>query len=390
MEAPVSPPSGVKQGRMSGTGAPWKSAWRSWAANPLAWIFGVFAMLGVAGLLGGILLLVPLFARELVPAYSKAHPSAPSSVPGPAPKTGEYEELMAAAASLQKREDFAGALKAYADIDRAFPGNKQPRERMEMIAALLRSNAFVMTPPKFARLRSAIGAAAACDVVSAQMLLGEQLRDISPEESLKSFKAAARSWQTEAMTQAGLMLSNGRGTSAPDLRLAVEWFERASAEGDSDAMTALAECLIHGKGIQKNPRRAAELLRTASAFHQPRALNLLGDLYARGLGAPQDFQQAYELFSRSAAQGFGEGVANVGALTMRGEGVAADPKRAIEIWKSGIERGFPACMVNYAKALESGKGVAPDAALARHWYIRAARGENAEAIAWCRDHKIAY
>ncbi len=318
-------------------------------------------------------------------------PQSPAPAPAfPVSKSGDFDERMSAADALQKREDYAGALHAYAEIGRAFPADRKPAERMEMIAALLRSNGFVMTPGKFSTLRPALQEAAACGVVSAQMLLGERLRDLSPADSLQYFKDAARSGQTEAMTQAGLMLSNGLGTSAPDMKLAVGWFERAAAEGDTDAMTALGECLILGKGTDKNPRRAAELLRTASAFHHPLALNLLGDLYARGIGVPQNYQEAYELFSRSAARGFGDGMANVGALTMRGEGTPANPAKAIAIWKSGIEQGFPSCMVNYAKALESGQGIPPDAALARHWYIRAARGGNDEAIQWCRDHKTTY
>ncbi len=357
--------------------------------TPFFWAFAVLALLGFAGLLGGVFFLVPLFAREgIPPAYPKTQPQ--TQQPATPVHPEEFEEKMKAAAALQDREDYAGALNAYARVAGEFPGNKQPEERMEMIAALLRSNAFSMTPAKFSALRPGLEAAADCHVVSAQMVLGEQLRDIAPAESLKYFKQAARGGQTEAMTQAGLMLSNGRGTSAPDMRLAVEWFEKASAEGDTDAMTALAECLIHGKGIQKNPRRAAELLRAASAFQHPRALNLLGDLYARGIGVPQDFKQAYELFSRSAAQGFGDGIANVGALIMRGEGVPANPARAIEIWKGGIRQGFPSCMVNYAKALESGRGVSPDPAQARQWYVRAARGGNTEAIEWCREKRVSY
>lgn len=357
--------------------------------SPFFWAFAVLALLCFAGLLGGVFFLVPLFAREGVPpAFPKTQPQTPQPAP-PAPPE-DLGEKMKAAANLQDQGDYAGALNVCARAAAEFPENKQPKERMEMIAAFLRSNAFSMTPAKFSTLRPGLEAAAACHVVSAQMLLGEQLRDIAPAESLKYFKQAARGGQTEAMTQAGLMLSNGRGTSAPDMRQAVEWFEKASAEGDTDAMTALAECLIHGKGTQKNPRRAAELLRSASAFHHPRAQNLLGDLYARGLGVPQDFKEAYELFSRSAAQGFGDGMANVGALTMRGEGVPANPARAIEIWKEGIRQGFPSCMVNYAKALESGRGVSPDPALARQWYIRAARGGNTEAIEWCRDKRVSY
>lgn len=358
----------------------------AWVRSPIFWIFTSLGLVFVTGLLGGVVLMVPLFARETVPKQE----SRESAAPRPVAPAGEFEEQMNAAAALAKREDYAAALAAYAAIDHRFPDRKQPREKMEMIAALLRSNTFEMTPRKFEALRPSLEEAAACDVVSAQMVLGEQLRSLSPADSLKYFKAAARSGQTEAMTQAGLMLSNGRGTSAPDMKLAVGWFEQGTAAGDTDAMTALAECLIHGKGIQKNPQRAAELLRSASAFYHPRALNLLGDLYARGLGVPQNFEEAYALFSRSAAQGDGDGLANLGALTMRGEGVAADPAKAVAIWKSGIRHGFPSCMLNYAKALESGKGIPHDAALAKHWYLEAARGGNTEAIDWCRKNKVAY
>ncbi len=354
----------------------------------LLWIFAGLFLFGFAGFLGGIILLVPLFTGGGT-AVAPELRTAPVS-PEPDSKSGDFDGRMAAAAAMQQREDYAGALLAYAGLSRDFPAERKPGERMEMIAALLRSNGFSMTPAKFSALRRALEKAAASGVVSAQMLLGEQLREIAPSDSLRYFKDAARSGQTEAMTQAGLMLSNGRGTSAPDLRLAVGWFERASAEGDADAMTALAECLIHGKGIQKNPQRAVELLQRASALHHPLALNLLGDLHARGIGVPQNYQEAYELFSRSAAQGFGDGIANLGALTMRGEGTRANPAKAIAIWKAGIDRGFPSCMVNYAKALESGQGVPADRDLARYWYILAARGGNEEAIQWCREHKTTF
>lgn len=358
--------------------------------GPLLWIFGVLVVLGLTGFSGGIILLVPLFTKAGISnAPQPALPALPITRP-PASGTGDFDSRMATAAAMQAREDYAGALVAFADLSRDFPANPKPVERMEMIAALLRSNGFAMTPAKFAALRTALEKAAGSGVVSAQMLLGEQLRSTSPPDSLRYFKEAARSGQTEAMTQAGLMLSNGRGTSAPDLQLAVGWFERASAAGDDDAMTALAECLIYGKGIQKNLPRAVELLQKAAALHHPLALNLLGDLYARGTGVPQNFPQAYKLFSQSAAQGFGDGIANVGALTMRGEGTPADPGKAIAIWKAGIDRGFPSCMVNYAKALESGQGIPADPSLARHWYVRAARGGNEEAIQWCREHKTAF
>jgi TPR repeat protein len=354
------------------------------AGGWLFWVSAALVAVGGAALAGSFFFLIPLVAG----APSKAVPLAPP-LPSDAP-ADRWQERLDAAASLLADEDYAGAVAAYAALATDDPARPEPRARLEMIAALLRSNGFTMTPAKFAALRPALEAASRHQVVSAQVLLGEQLRDSAPAESLKFFRLAAEAGQTEAMTQAGLMISNGRGSPARDLKQAVAWFERASAAGDTDAMTALAECLIHGKGIAPNPRRAAELLRAASAFQHPRALNLLGDLYARGIGVPKNPDEAFLLFSRSAALGDGDGVANLGALTMEGEGTGADPARAIKIWKSGITRGFPSCMLNYAKALESGRGIPTDPAQAKHWYREAARGGNADAEEWCRKHRVAY
>lgn len=360
------------------------SAPRPRAGGWVFWISAALAGVGGAALAGGCFFLIPLVAG----APPKSVPIAPArEAAAPADR---WNERLDAAASQLAEEDYAGALAAYAALAADFPDRPEPRARLEMIAALLRSNGFSMTPAKFAALRPGLEAASRHQAVSAQVLLGEQLRDIAPVESLNFFRLAAEAGQTEAMTQAGLMISNGRGAPAKDLKQAVAWFERAAAAGDTDAMTALAECLIHGKGVAASPRRAAELLRAASAFQHPRALNLLGDLAARGIGVPKNPSEAFELFSRSAALGDGDGVANLGALTMEGAGTPADPARAIQIWKSGIARGFPSCMLNYAKALESGRGIPADPARAKHWYREAARGGNADAQEWCRDHRIAY
>lgn len=358
-----------------------------------------------AAALGAGVLAAAIFFRSGMLAKPPADPPPPARMPAPAdqpsarptappaglegvapaaPSADSLESLMAEAVALQAQEKHAESLLACARVADRFPDVRAPRDHMEMIAAFLRSNAFVMTPEKFADLRPALEAAAARNVVSAQILLGEKLRNLAPAEALKWFRAAAENGQTEAMTQAGLMLANGRGTSGPDMRLALGWFQRAADCGNTDAMAALAECLIFGKGTDKEPRRAAELLRAAAAFNHPRALNLLGDLHVKGSGVPQDFPEAFRLFSRASEIGDGDASANLGVLYMRGQGVAANPSKAVAIWKAGAEKGSPSCMLNLAKALESGSGTPANAAGARRWYLEAARAGNEAASDWCR------
>jgi len=324
-------------------------------------------------------------------------PSAPTPLPQPTPEPPvaaepieTVESQAEKADALIRTEQYRDALVLAEQAATDFPDAAWPKQKMEMIAALLRSNAFVMTPTKLRPLRPALEAAAAMDVISAQMLLGEELRESEPSTALKWFRAAAQNGQTEAMTQTGLMLSNGKGVSAPDPALAVEWLQKAATAGDVDAMTALAECLIRGKGIAPDPARAAGLLQAAVAFDQPLAFNLLGDLYLKGSGVSQNFDEAARFFSRGAELGSGDATANLGLLHLRGQGFKKDPKKAAEIWKTGAERGFPACMLNYAKSLATGSGVPIDASGAQKWFVAAARAGNADAAAWCRDNKVEF
>lgn len=324
-------------------------------------------------------------------------PSTPIPLPQPTPEPPvaaepieTVESQAEKADALIRAEQYRDALVLAEQAATDFPDAAWPKQKMEMIAALLRSNAFVMTPTKLRPLRPALESAAAMDVVSAQMLLGEELRESEPATALKWFRAAAQNGQTEAMTQTGLMLSNGKGVSAPDPALAVEWLQKAAAAGDMDATTALAECLIRGKGIAPDPKRAASLLNVAVAFDQPRAFNLLGDLYLKGSGVPQNLDEAARFFSRGAELGDGDSMAKLGLLYLNGQGVKKDPQKAAEIWKTGAERGFPSCMFNFAQLLSSGTGVRLDAGAAQKWFVSAARAGNALAIEWCRENKVEF
>ncbi|MFZ4598348.1 MAG: serine/threonine-protein kinase [Terrimicrobiaceae bacterium] len=356
---------------------------RSWPVVPIA----VAALIGV-GVAGWFfwkksMVTVPVeFAAPVVPP--------PASPPSPTPAAPTVELVLGPFDSLMAKEHYAEALSLALNAGAEFSSLDLPRQKMEMVAALLRSNAFVMTPAKFQPLRPALEAAAGKDVVSAQVLLGEQLRESEPVTALRWFQAAARNSQTEAMTQTGLMLANGKGVPSPDPALAAQWFEKAAEAGDTDAMTALAECLIHGKGVEKNPERAAGLLHAAIAFDHPLAFNLLGDLYHRGVGVPKDEAEALRLFTRGSELGSGDATANLGLLYLRGEGVPRDPSKAAAIWKTGAERGFAACMLNFAKALASGTGVPANEPEARKWFVEAARAGKPEAIAWCQKNRVPF
>jgi serine/threonine protein kinase/TPR repeat protein len=328
----------------------------------------------------------PLLASTPAPSPVATPVPTPSLAPTPSP----YEQAVAVAEELRLKDDVAGALVAYADIATNFPDEEQPRNVLEMMAANLRARAAKLSSSELASLREPLEKAAALDVVSAQMLLGEILRQSDPGDSLKWLIAAGNRGQTEAMVTVGQMLASGRGVQAPDLTEAAVWFSKAAEHGDPAGMYVLAECHLFGKGVPKDPRRAVELLTAASALNNPRAMNLLGDIYRKGVPGVTEpnFSESVKLFSRSQELGFLDAQGNLGVLYIYGQGVPKDERKAFELFQDGAEKGNPLCMFFSAMCFEGGVGVEVDRKAARTWYVRAAQGGNRTAIEWCKKNNI--
>jgi serine/threonine protein kinase/TPR repeat protein len=328
------------------------------------------------------------------PASTPVPESSPMPSPAPtptlAPTPSAYEQAPAAAEDLRLRDDLAGALEAYVGLATNFPNEEQPRKALEMIAANLRTRTSKINPAEFAPLRKPLENAAALDVVSAQMLLGEMLRQSDPDDSLKWFIAAGNRGQSEAMVNAGQMLASGRGVHVPDLSEAAIWFSKAAEQGDSAGMYAMAECHLFGKGVPRDPRRAVELLTSASALNNPRAMNLLGDIYRKGVPGliEPDFAESVQLFSRAQELGFLDAQGNLGVLYIYGQGVPKNEHKAFALFRDGAEKGNALCMLFYAMCFEGGVGVEKDREAARQWYVRAAQGGNKTALDWCKKNNI--
>ncbi|HRJ71540.1 MAG TPA: tetratricopeptide repeat protein, partial [Terrimicrobiaceae bacterium] len=367
----------------------------------IALVAALLAAVGVAVIAVGMRRKPPEAAPVQVAASAPppAVPASPEPEPSPAPtpldpQVQAYQDALAAASALEKQDQVGPALSAYAAVAGRFPQEKDPHVAMEKLTAALRARARKLAPSELVALRQPLEEAAALDVMSAQMLLGEMLQRSDPGDSLKWFMAAGNHHrQTEAMVQTGLMLSNGLGIAAPDPAGAVEWFKKAVDNGSTDGMVALAECymgLIPGTPIDR--KRAIELLASASAFHNIRALNMLGDIYRRGepgLIDPPDPKKALELHTQAMDLGSPDAYGYLGVLYFTGQGMdRPDKKTGCEMMRQGAEKGSSMSMAFYAQCLQDGDGVEKDPAAAREWYIKAAQGGNRAAIAWCKKNNI--
>ena len=124
----------------------------------------------------------------------------------------------------------------------------------------------------------------------------------------KSHEIAAARGSGSAMNSLGTMAQFGLGLSAPDMRAAASWFERAAAAGNTSGKYNLAVFLVgQGEGLLKYIERANELAHEAAATGHPDAMAMAGALDCLQAIHQPDFEVAFaagrELIDRSAAAG---------------------------------------------------------------------------------------
>lgn len=118
-----------------------------------------------------------------------------------------------------------------------------------------------------------------------QLALGLRYRASDPEK----YHAGTNKWK-------------GENLSYDDTnRLAFEWFGRAAAQGNIDALWHVAVMEHKGIGTTKNPTRALQLHRKAAERGQAEAIYALGIAYANGDGVEQDYTSALMWLARAAA-----------------------------------------------------------------------------------------
>jgi serine/threonine protein kinase/TPR repeat protein len=324
-------------------------------------------------------------------------PGDPDPEPPPVPPKREppaptREEILRAALleaeKLEAAQEWPEALEAYVKLSREGDINDAAKTRAEMLVSRLANAPKLLTPERFAAMRPALTDAAKIDVLSAMVMLAQQLSTADPVEAFAWCSAAAARGHGPSLTQLGRMLAKGKEFGfEPDLVKAVACFEAAVEQGDVAGKVMLGECLLLGKGTVPNPKRAILLLREAADQGSAAAMSKLGDCYRRGTGGLQkDLDEARHFFERAADLSFTEAIGNLGVLYINGEGVKRDPEKAAALFLRGAQAGDANCMFFYAGTVEGGGIPGAGKADALKWYRKAAEAGHARAIEWRNQH----
>jgi serine/threonine protein kinase/TPR repeat protein len=316
----------------------------------------------------------------------------PRPEPTPTPVSSQKEMLAKAvteARELEKKEQWPAAVAAYVKIAQDFPESGAGKDNLEVVCNTLRARPNGFSPEVFAPLRGPMTDAAQLGIVSAMMVLAENLRKPVPGESFQWFNRAGELGDLEGMTQAGLMMASGLGTEK-NIEKAAEMFKKAADGGHPSAQTAYGECLLFGKGVTQDEKAAVDLLEKAVGAGNTRAMVMLAGCYAEGKGVPKDPKNAVRLLERAVDNDERRALSTLGVYYMQGFGTTQNERRGFELFRRGAEAGDIICMYNLGGAYEYGRGTAANLQLARQWYVKAAEAGHPKAIEWCKKNNVEF
>lgn len=149
--------------------------------------------------------------------------------------------------------------------------------------------------------------------------------------------------------------------------------------GDPEAQYRLANLLMEGKDIQRDPRAAAQWYQKAADQGFIKAYARLGALYENGVGVEKDPAQAIAWYKAAAEAGHVQSMHNLGVLLTNSEGGREDLPAAARWFRQAAEYGVRDSQYNLAIFYAQGEGVEASNLQAYVWSAIAARQGDAEA-----------
>lgn len=201
------------------------------------------------------------------------------------------------------------------------------------------------------------------------------------------FMRAADAGNPRAMGNIGMLYWNGLGLEQSDSE-AVRWWKEGSSEGDIGSQCRLSLAFSEGRGVEKNPQKAFELMCLA-ANKKPadesekewvaRAQNELSRYYYYGLGVEKDLKESFKWNKKSAEGGNAVGQFNLGTAYKNGDGVDKNLVEAIRWYEKSAEQGYEGALFELGYLNDRGIGMEQNYKKAFEYYTKAAQKGEAKA-----------
>ena len=194
-------------------------------------------------------------------------------------------------------------------------------------------------------------------------------------------RAAYAAKDVDGIYYMGYLYDNGLGVAADAVKAtncyeeAAEFTTDSRPEQDTVNMACVAMGLRYmaGNGVAKDEARALEYFQKASDNGDARAQYYMGQIYENGLGVTADYEQAMEYYRLSAESDFAPALNQIGYLYYNGYGVDVDFSSAVYYQKLAALQGYAPAQVNLGFLYENGYGVEADLSMALEYYELAAQ-----------------
>ena len=160
---------------------------------------------------------------------------------------------------------------------------------------------------------------------------------IDGQKALHYYRRAAALGETAARHNLGSLFRKGK-IVPQDLTQARQWYEKI-ADHNISASTWLGWFYLYGKGVPKNPRKAAFYYRIAAQAGGPAAQLSLGLIHGSGILGEKDYRTARYWLEKAAAQNDSDAHAALGDYYRYGKGVPPDLDRAIAHYRVAARLG---------------------------------------------------
>lgn len=141
-------------------------------------------------------------------------------------------------------------------------------------------------------------------------------------EAYRCFETAERAGIIGASRAIGDMYANGIDVKY-NPEYAMQYYEKAEADGDKEALLSQAMLMLHSEGSTNNPDRAYRIFSNAALAASPKGLAGLGDCYRGGYAVAKSDARALENYNKAFDGGSAHAAAQIGNMYYTGSEVCS-------------------------------------------------------------------
>lgn len=213
--------------------------------------------------------------------------------------------------------------------------------------------------------RAAEGGVEFAQFALAEMYIEGEGAEENPREALRYLRMAEKEGYVPAIYLLGrCYVGEVKGVVARDLAVGLEYFRKASAKGNVEALAKLGLHYFRGDGVEKSDAKAFEYYQKAAKQGHAASQAVVGVFYRDGIAVEKSPRLAFRYFYESGMQENGFGAYQLGLCYANGLGVEAQPDEAARFFRIACSKGNPEAFAEYAKIHFNGVGLVQDKTLA--------------------------